>query len=133
MQIETSDVGREVISCAIEVHSNLGPGLLEPFYQRCMSIEMASRRLSFREQLVLPVAYKGQNVGLGYRIDFLVEEELILELKSVERILPVHHAQVLTYLRVMKLRQAFLMNFNQRRLIDGLRSVLLTPPSPPAK
>ena len=99
----------------------------------CMSSEMASRGLRFREQVALPVTYKGHDVGFGYRIDFLVEEELVIELKSVERILPVHHAQVLTYLRLLKVRQAFLMNFNQRRLVDGLRSFLLSPPSEPKK
>jgi len=128
MEVETTPLGREVIACAIDVHANLGPGLLEPLYQRCMSIEMASRGLRFREQLALPVTYKGHDVGFGYRIDFVVEDELLLELKSVERILPVHDAQVLTYLRLLKVPQAFLMNFNQRRLVDGLRSFLLSPP-----
>jgi GxxExxY protein len=98
-----------------------------------MSIEMASRGLRFREQLALPVTYKGHDVGFGYRIDFLVEDDLLLELKSVERILPVHDAQVLTYQRLLKVRQAFLMNFNQRRLVDGLRSFLLSPPGLPQK
>ncbi len=131
MEVETTPLGREVISCAIEVHSAVGPGLLEPLYQRCMALEMSSRGLRFREQLPLPVRFKGQDVGFGYRIDFLVENELVLELKSVERILPVHHAQVVTYLRLLKVRQAFLINFNGRRLVDGLRSFLLSPPSEP--
>jgi GxxExxY protein len=133
MEVETTPLGREVIACAIEVHSLLGPGLLEPLYQRCMSIEMVSRGLRFREQLALPVTYKGHDVGFGYRIDFVVEDEILLELKSVERVLPVHDAQVLTYLRLLRVRQAFLMNFNQRRLVDGLRSYLLTPPGMPPK
>jgi len=132
MDVETTTLGREVIASAIDVHSTLGPGLLEPL-QRCMSIEMASRGLRFREQVALPVTYKGHDVGFGYRIDFLVEEEVVVELKSVERILPVHHAQVLTYLRLLRVRQAFLMNFNQRRLVDGLRSFLLTPPCLPQR
>jgi len=133
MDVETTPLGRQVIASAIDVHSTLGPGLLEPLYQRCMSIEMASRGLRFQEQVALPVIYKGHDAGVGYRIDFLVEEELVIELKSVERLLPVHHAQVLTYLRLLKVRQAFLMNFNQRRLVDGLRSFLLTPPCLPPK
>jgi GxxExxY protein len=133
MEVETTPLGREVIACAIEVHTNLGPGLLEPLYQRCMSIEMASRGLRFREQLALPVTYKGHDVGFGYRIDFVVEDELRLELKSVERVLPVHDAQVLTYQRLLRVRQAFLMNFNQRRLVDGLRSFLPVLSGPPPK
>ena len=128
MEVETTPLGREVIACAIEVHTNLGPGLLEPLYQRCMSIEMASRGLRFREQLALPVTYKGHDVGFGYRIDFVVEDALLLELKSVERSLPVHDAQVLTYMRLLRVRQGFLLNFNHRRLVDGLKSFLLSPP-----
>jgi len=124
MEVHTTPLGRQVLGCAIEVHAALGPGLLESMYQRCLAREFELNSLSFRQQVPLPIAYKGILVGLGYRVDFLVQGELLLELKTVERVLPIHDAQILTYLRLLGLRQGFLINFNSRRLMDGVKSYL---------
>jgi GxxExxY protein len=124
MELYSTPLGRRVIGCAIEVHSALGPGLLESMYQRCLAHEFSLQGLRFRQQVALPIAYKGLAVGIGYRVDFIVEEDLVLELKTVERLLPVHDAQVLTYLRILGLRQGFLINFNMRKVTDGVRSLL---------
>jgi GxxExxY protein len=125
MEVHTTPLGRAVIGCAIEVHSVLGPGLLESTYERGTAQEFRICGLSFEEQVAVPVLYKGMNLDCGYRIDFVVEGELVLELKAVERIIPVHQAQMLTYLKLMKLRQGFLINFNVPRLVDGVKSFLL--------
>ena len=96
MERHTTELGRRVIGCAIEVHSALGPGLLESAYERCLGREFLVSGLSFIQQVPLPISYKGVTLDCGYRVDFLIEGELIVELKTVERILPVHQAQVLT-------------------------------------
>jgi GxxExxY protein len=125
MEIHTTELGRRVIGCAIEVHSALGPGLLESAYERCLDQEFRVSGLGVVRQLPLPVSYKGVALDCGYRVDFLVEGDLIVELKTVDRILPIHQAQALTYLRLLGVRQAFLMNFNVRRMVDGIKSILL--------
>jgi GxxExxY protein len=93
-------------------------------YERCLAHEFTLGDLSFRQQVPLPIAYKGIDVGIGYRVDFIVENELVIELKTVERVLPIHDAQVLTYLRLLGIRQGFLINFNTRRVSDGVKSYL---------
>jgi GxxExxY protein len=113
-----------VIGCAIEVHRVLGPGLLESVYEHCLARELDLHGLRSVWQTPLPIAYKGVHLACGYRIDCVVEDELLVELKTVERVLPIHHAQILTYLKLLKVRQALLINFNSRRLIDGLKSFL---------
>ena len=113
-----------VIGCAIEVHRTLGPGLLEPAYRPCLARELNDKGIPFRTEVTVPVRYKGEVVDCAYRVDFLVEDWLVLELKSVERIIPVHVAQVATYLRLLNARQGLIMNFNVPRLKDGLKSVL---------
>jgi GxxExxY protein len=125
MELRTTELGRKVIGCAIEVHSALGPGLLESAYERCLAQEFRATGLSFIRQVPLPISYKGVALDCGYRVDFLVEREVIVELKTVERILPIHQAQALTYLRLLHVRQAFLMNFNVQRMVDGIKSLLL--------
>jgi GxxExxY protein len=124
MDLYTTPLAKRVLGCAIEVHQTLGPGLLESMYQRSLAQELNLCGLAFRQQVPLQISYKGVEIGLGYRVDFLVEEELLLELKTVDRLLPVHDAQVLTYLRLLDLRQGFLLNFNTKRLMDGVRSLL---------
>lgn len=94
----------KVIGCAIEVHRALGPGLLESAYEECIAHELALTGIAFERQVPLPVAYKGVHLDLGYRIDLLVESELVVELKTVERMLPIHEAQLLTYLKLMNKR-----------------------------
>jgi GxxExxY protein len=117
----------EVISCAIAVHRAIGPGLLESAYECCLRHEMTLRKIRFVCQVALPVNYRGLNLDCGYRLDFLVEGQLVLELKCVETVLPIHEAQVLTYLRLSRAKQALLINFNAPRLVDGLKSFLARP------
>jgi GxxExxY protein len=113
-----------VIGCAIEVHQQLGPGLMESAYQRCLAYELTAKRISFVQDQLLPLNYKNVQLYCGYRLDLLVEQRLVVELKAVEQLLPVHKAQVLTYLKLLKVRQGLLINFNVPRLVDGLRSLI---------
>jgi len=118
-------LSNKVIGCAIEVHRHLGPGLLESTYQRCLSHELGLNGIDFKVEHTLPVVYKGINMDCGYRIDFLVESEIIIELKSVEKLLPIHEAQLLTYLKLAGIKQGFLINFNVKQLKEGLNSYVL--------
>jgi GxxExxY protein len=120
-----SDLAKRILGAAIEVHRELGPGLLESTYERCLAHEMAIQDITCRTQVALPVIYKGLQIDCGYRIDMLVEEALILELKSLDRLTVVHEAQILTYLRLARIRQGFLINFNVRLLKDGIRSFVI--------
>ena len=118
---ETQDpLTEKIIGCAIEVHRVLGPGLLEASYEAALAIEFASAKLKFQRQPIFPVSYKGKLVG-EHRLDFLVEEAVVVELKSVERFDPIFEAQVLTYLRVSGKNRGLLINFNPRLLKDGLK------------
>lgn len=110
-----------VIGCAIEVHRTLGPGLLESAYQKCLAHELSLRRIPFRSQDSLPVEYKGVKLDCGYRIDLMVDDQLIVELKSVETLLGVHEAQVITYLKLSRVKLGLLLNFNVPVLKDGIR------------
>jgi GxxExxY protein len=114
-----------VIGLAIEVHRHLGPGLLESAYEECLSYEIQQSSLSHRRQVLLPVSYKNVRLECGYRIDIVVADRLVIELKTVERILPVHQAQLLTYLRLSGLRTGLLLNFNTALLKDGIRRFVL--------
>jgi len=116
---------RKVISAAIEVHRALGPGLLESAYQACLCREFEHLDLRFRQQIDLPVVYRDVKLDCGYRIDFVVEDKLVLELKAIENILPVHEAQLLTYLRLSGLRVGLLINFNVPVLKNGIRRRVL--------
>src|SRR6516162_9322487 len=101
-----------IIGAAIEVHRSLGPGLLESAYEECLCHELHLRSLVFERQVDLPISYKGVRLSCGYKIDLLVQNEVILELKAVERILPVHEAQLLTYLRLLNKQVGLIINFN---------------------
>ena len=125
MELYTTPLGRRVIGCAIEVHKALGPGLLESVYERVVAQEFRICGLSFETQAAVPVVYKGMNLDCGYRIDLLVEDEIIIELKSIERLEPVHSAQLLSYLRLSKLRVGLLINFNVKWLTqDGIKRIV---------
>jgi GxxExxY protein len=113
-----------IIGCAIEVHRQLGPGLLEGTYDAALCIELGIAGLKFVRQPVLPVVYKGQVIG-EYRLDLIVEDAVVIELKSVERFDPIFEAQVLTYLKVTGKRVGLLMNFNSRLLRDGIKRYVL--------
>ncbi len=115
----------KVIGCAIEVHRILGPGLLESAYQRCMLFELRKQGLAVETEVPMPVNYKGEIMDCGYRVDVLVEKSLILELKAVETILPIHQAQLLTYMKLAGIHLGLLINFHQPRLVDGLKRFIL--------
>jgi len=114
-----------VIQAAIEVHRGLGPGLLESAYEQCLAYELRSKGINFKLQYGLPVEYKGIKLDCGYRIDVFVGEKLIVELKSVERILPIHEAQILTYMKLAKVKDGLLINFNVLRVKDGIKRFVL--------
>ena len=114
------DVSRAVIGAAIEVHRELGPGLLESAYLACLCRELALHELSFRTEVSLPIEYKGVHLECGYRMDLVVEDRVAVELKSVDKVLPIHQAQLMTYLRLSKIRVGLLINFNVRVLRDGI-------------
>jgi GxxExxY protein len=114
-----------VLGSAIAVHRALGPGLLESVYRRCLVHELEMARCQVASEVPLPVEYRGVRLDGGYRLDLVVEDELLVEIKSVEQLLPVHRAQVLTYLKLSRLKQGLLINFNVYRLKDGVKSLLL--------
>jgi GxxExxY protein len=114
-----------IIGAAIEVHRHLGPGLLESAYEECLCHELHLRGLSFERQVDLPVEYKGLLLGCGYKIDLVVEREVVLELKAVEALLPVHEAQLLTYLKLSGKRVGLLINFNTPLLSRGIKRMVL--------
>jgi len=111
-----------VVGAAIEVHRTLGPGLLESVYQGCLAYELLQRGIRFRREVAIPVDYKGAHIDCGFRADLLVGDDLIVEIKSVEALLPIHTAQVLTHLRLTGASHALLINFGQLTLKAGLRS-----------
>lgn len=115
----------KVIGCAIEVHRILGPGLLESAYQRCLALEMGKQGLAVETEVPMPVKYKNEVLDCGYRADMLVEKSLILELKAVEALLPLHQAQLLTYMKLSGIRLGLLINFHRTRLVDGLKRFVL--------
>jgi len=118
-------LSRKIIGLAIEVHRTLGPGLLESAYEQCLSHELTKNSLGVRRQVAIPVNYKGLHLDCSYRLDILVENSLIVELKAVERLLPIHTAQVLTYLRLTGLKIGLLLNFHTMALRDGIRRIVL--------
>jgi len=115
---------REIIQSAIAVHRELGQGLLESTYEGCLVHELVSRRISVRRQVPVAVVYKGLQIDCGYRLDLLVDTDVIVEVKSVDGLAPIHVAQILTYLKLTDARQALLMNFNETTLKKGLRSYM---------
>ncbi len=121
---QTEQIGHEVIGCALRVHRELGPGLLERLYQNALAIELAEAGLSFETQKPVNVSYRGQIIGVQ-RLDFLVDTRVLVELKIVSAIDYVHKAQVLSYLRSSGLRLGLLINFNVGVLKDGIRRVVL--------
>jgi len=117
---ETNKLTKKIIGCAIEVHRQLGPGLLEGAYKAALAIELECAGLTFQRQLKYPVFYKGKEIG-EYRLDLLVENKVVVEIKSAERFDPLFQAQLLTYLRVTDKRVGLLINFNSRLLRDGIK------------
>ncbi|RPH31181.1 MAG: GxxExxY protein [Bacteroidales bacterium] len=114
-------LGGQILDASIQVHKELGPGLLESVYQWCLFLELTSRGLSVKQEFSIPVLYKGQVTGKEFRIDLIVEDEIIIELKAVESILPVHEAQLITYLKLADKRLGYLINFNVPILKQGFK------------
>ena len=123
--IEHDELTEEVIGCAIEVHKELGPGLLESAYRKCLMRELELNNLAVAEEVPLSLHYKGVEIDQGYRIDLLVEDELVLELKTVENIESKHKAQLLTYLRIGEFKKGLLINFSEKLLKSGIRRLSL--------
>ncbi|TAE89436.1 MAG: GxxExxY protein [Bacteroidetes bacterium] len=118
---ELNAISKQILEASIEVHKNLGTGLLESVYEVCLYKELRQKNLYVQRQVVLPVKYKTELLDLDFRIDLLVAEEIIIELKAVDIILPVHEAQIITYLKLADKRLGFLINFNVTKLIDGFK------------
>jgi GxxExxY protein len=121
---ERDPLTHSVIGAAIEVHRELGPGLLESVYEVCLSCELGIRGIAHQRQMPLPVVYKGRQLDADLRLDIYIPDRLILELKAVEKLLPVHEAQLLTYLKLTKTRVGLLINFNVPVLKDGIKRMV---------
>lgn len=119
-----NELSNIVIGAAIEVHSALGPGLLESAYQECLLFELRDRGLEVKKEVPMPIKYRSVELDHGYRMDLLVEDKLVLELKTVDEFTDVHLAQILTYLRLGDYRLGLLMNFHAARIKDGIRRVV---------
>jgi GxxExxY protein len=118
------ELTRKIIGCAITVHRALGPGLLESVYQACLAAELRANHIGFQQQTPLPLRYRNEELECGYRLDFLVEDEVIIELKSIERVERIHRAQLLSYLRLAGKRVGLLINFNEEVLRSGIHRVV---------
>jgi GxxExxY protein len=122
--LKFDELSNKVLGCAIEVHRELGPGLLESTYEQCLAYELNRSKIPFQLQVGLPVEYKQTRLDCGYRIDLLVDGQLIVEVKSVEQLLKIHEAQILTYMRLSKVKVGLLINFNVPVLKKGIKRFL---------
>lgn len=118
--MEINQITEKIIGCSIEVHKQLGPGLLESAYEECLYYEHKSMGLSVKKQLALPLVYKDIKLDAGYRIDLLVENKVIVEIKSVDALAEIHKAQLMTYLKLADIKVGLLLNFNVIQLKDGI-------------
>ena len=123
--MEFDELSNRVIGNAIEVHRHLGPGLLESAYEQCLAYELSRNGIAFQLQLAQPVQYKEVRLDCGYRIDILIENQIIVELKSVEKLLGIHEAQLVTYMKLAEIRIGLLMNFNVPKLKEGIKRFVL--------
>jgi GxxExxY protein len=125
IQHPTNRLSEAVIGAAVEVHRQLGPGLLESSYHSCLCRELDLREIPYETELALPIRYKGIQIAKGYVIDLLVADSLIVELKSVLKLLPIHSSQLMTYMRLYEVPSGLLINFNVHILFHGLKRILL--------
>ena len=123
--MEFDELSNKVIGSAIEVHKELGPGLLENTYKQCLAYELSKAGIKFQIEAELPVIYKEVSIACGHRIDLLIEKKLIVELKSVEKLNSIHEAQILAYMKLAKIKTGLLINFNEKRLRNGIRRFIL--------
>ncbi len=121
--MEINEITGKVIELAIDIHRELGPGLLESIYEEVLSFELSKNRIPFQSQVHLPISYKGFQLKQTYRADLIVAEKVIVEIKSIEQLAPVHHKQLLTYLKIADLRVGLLINFNESILKNGLKRI----------
>jgi GxxExxY protein len=122
---DLEDLATALVDSAFKVHQALGPGLLESVYESCVCIELTRRGISYEKQAPMPLVYEGVSVDGGFRLDLLVEQSVVLEIKAVEKLLPIHHRQLLTYLRLANLRLDFLINFNVLMFKEGVKRIVL--------
>jgi GxxExxY protein len=122
---ETDRIAKEVVDATFKVHSTLGAGLLESVYEICLAHELNKRNLKFQTQVAFPIAYDGFLLDAGLRIDLLVEDKLVIELKAVETMIPLFEAQLLTYLKLTNKRLGLLINFNVPKIKDGIKRIVL--------
>ena len=124
-ETELNELSSQIIKAAISVHNELGPGLLESVYNACMVIELADLGLDVKSELPVPIIYRGRSIsGNGFRLDLLVKDAVIVELKSIDQVQPVHKKQLLTYLRLLNKPLGLLINFNEARVKDGIHRVV---------
>jgi GxxExxY protein len=120
-----NDLSYKIVGCAIEVHRHLGPGLLESIYHECLRQEFFLRGINYKNQLFVPISYKGLILDADYRLDFLIEDEIVVELKAMEGILPVHEAQLLTYMKLLQKGKGILINFNCANIVkEGTKQMV---------
>ena len=120
-----NEIGARILDAAFQVHSFLGPGLLESSYEKCLAFELSSRGLTTNAQVPLPLIYRGFQLDCGYRIDLLVEDSVIVEVKAIEAFDDIHLAQILTYLKLSGKKLGYLLNFNVQKLKQGIKRVVL--------
>ncbi|RPI48238.1 MAG: GxxExxY protein [Acidobacteria bacterium] len=123
--MDINKITHEIIGAGIEVHSAFGPGMLESAYEKCFVYELAERGFFVESQVVLPLRYKQITIDAGYRLDVRVERQVIVEVKAVEQVLPVHKAQLLCYMRLSGCKVGLILNFNERLLVDGITRMIL--------
>ena len=119
-----NEIGKIVVDSAIKVHKALGPGLLESAYEACLAYELKETGLDVQTQVGLPLKYEDVMLDVGYRVDILIEKKVVLELKTVERLLPIHEAQIISYLKLSNCKLGFLLNFKVYRMKDGIRRIV---------
>ena len=122
--MDVEPIAREIVDTAIRVHTRLGPGMLEGAYEACVEYELGRRSLRVRKQVPMPLHYDDLTLDIGYRLDLLVEDAVVIELKSVQQLLPIHTAQLLSYLRAGDYRIGFLLNFHTAHMRDGIKRVV---------
>jgi GxxExxY protein len=123
--MEFDELSSKVIGCAIEVHKQLGPGLLESTYERCLSYELLCAGIQHENQKELPIDYKGTKLECDYRVDMFVDNKIIVELKAVDKLLPIHEAQILTYMKLANVKTGLLLNFNVVMFKDCIKRLVL--------
>jgi GxxExxY protein len=122
--MDIEDIGRDIVHCAIKVHSGLGPGLLESAYQKCLAYELEHKGHKVETELLLPIVYASIQIDAGYRLDMLVDSLVIIENKTVERIQPIHQAQLLTYLKMKNLKLGYLLNWHVALMRQGIKRMV---------